>query len=31
MELLESNTYSPEIMSITLKSSDGQQFQIDVK
>ena len=31
MELLESNTYSPEIMSITLKSSDGQQFQIDIK
>ena len=31
MELLSPGTYSPEIMTITLKSSDGQQFQIDIK
>jgi S-phase kinase-associated protein 1 len=31
MELLSAGTYSPEIMTITLKSSDGQQFQIDIK
>ena len=31
MELLSPGTYSPEIMTITLKSSDGQQFLIDVK
>ena len=31
MELLTPGSYSPEIMTITLKSSDGQQFQIDIK
>ena len=31
MELLSPGTYSPEIMTITLKSSDGQQLLIDVK
>ena len=31
MELLTPGSYSPEIMTITLKSSDGQQFLIDVK